>query len=299
MTKDRKYIDDLVSIIIPVYNSEDFLAETLDSVLRQTYRNWELLLVDDCSTDASAEIIRNYMKMDDRIHYIHLTANSGAAVARNTGLHASSGRYITYLDADDLWYPTKLERQLAFLQENNVSFSCCAYDKIEQDGTPLHKIVYMPSTMNYHQLLQNTIIQTVGVIVDTKYVDPALLEMPNVRRGQDFATWLQILRNGILFHGQPEVLASYRRVTTSLSSNKFRAVKRTWNVYRNIEQLSLPYAGWCLMGYAYHACIKRIYVGKYINKVTSLVTDMHQCLRQSLTFTSSDCIHPFPGKDLQ
>ena len=279
MTKERKYIDDLVSIIVPVYNSEAYLAETLDSVRRQTYCNWELLLVDDCSTDASAEIIQTYMEQDDRIRYIPLTTNSGAAVARNTGLQASKGRYIAYLDADDLWYPRKLERQLAFLQENNVYFSCCAYDKIEQDGTPLHKTVYMPRTMNYHQLLKNTIIQTVGVIVDTKYVDPALLEMPNVRRGQDFATWLQILRSGILFHGQPEVLASYRRVATSLSSNKFRAIKRTWHVYRNVEHLPLPYAMWCQMCYAYHACAKRIYVGKYVNKVTNLVTCVHHSLQ--------------------
>lgn len=271
MTNGRTFIEDLVSIIVPVYNSEEYLAETLDSVRRQTYCNWELLLVDDCSTDASAEIIRTYMEKDDRIRYIPLTVNSGAAVARNTGLHASNGRYIAYLDADDLWYPRKLERQLAFLQENNVCFSCCAYDKIEQDGTPLHKTIYMPNTMNYHQLLKNTIIQTVGVIVDTKYVDPALLEMPNVRRGQDFATWLQILRSGILFHGQPEVLASYRRVSTSLSSNKFRAIKRTWHVYRNVEHLPLPYAMWCQVCYAYHASVKRIYVGKYIKKVTNFV----------------------------
>lgn len=275
MTKQRNYIDDLVSIIVPVYNSEDFLAAAIESVRRQTYPNWELLLVDDCSTDASADIIRRYAERDDRIHYILLPTNSGAAVARNTGLHSSRGRFIAYLDADDLWYPRKLERQLAFLQENKVYFSCCAYDKIEQDGTPLYKSVYMPSTMNYHQLLKNTIIQTVGVIVDTKYVDPALLEMPNVRRGQDFATWLQILRSGILFHGQHEVLASYRRVATSLSANKFRSLKRTWHVYRNVEHLSLPYAVWCEISYAYHASIKRIYVGKYIKKLTDCAALLH------------------------
>lgn len=276
MLKERTYIDDLVSIIVPVYNSEEYLAETLDSVRRQTYHNWELLLVDDCSTDSSAEIIRQYMEKDDRIRYILLPTNGGAAVARNTGLEASNGRYIAYLDADDLWYPKKLERQLEFLRENNVAFSCCAYDKIEQDGTPLYKDVYMPATMNYHQLLKNTIIQTVGVIVDTKLVDPELLLMPNVRRGQDFATWLQILRSGVLFHGQHEVLASYRRVATSLSANKLRAFKRTWHVYRQVEHLSLPYSLWCQACYAYHACMKRIYVGKYINKLNDMVEFLQQ-----------------------
>ena len=280
MKNEREFIDGLVSIIVPVYNSEEYLAATMDSVLAQSYPNWELLLVDDCSTDASAEIIRGYMAQDDRIRYIPLTTNSGAAIARNTALEASRGRYIAYLDADDLWFPRKLERQITFLRENNVAFSCCAYEKIDQDGTSLQKIVWMPKTLNYHQYLKNTIIQTVGVIVDTKLVDPSLLVMPNVRRGQDCATWLQILKNGTLFHGQPEVLAAYRRVATSLSANKLRAFKRTWHIYRQVEHLSLPYAVWCQICYAYHACLKRVYLGKYIKKVTDLVELIPQAVHQ-------------------
>lgn len=276
MTNQREYIDGLVSIIVPVYNSEQYLKETMDSVLAQTYWNWEMLLVDDCSTDTSAEIIRSYLAQDDRIRYIPLTTNSGAAVARNTALEASRGRYIAYLDADDLWFPKKLERQIAFLQENNVAFSCCAYEKIAQDGTSLEKTVWMPKTLTYHQYLKNTIIQTVGVIVDTKHVDPSLLVMPNVRRGQDCATWLQILKNGTLFHGQPEILAAYRRVSTSLSANKLRAFKRTWHIYRRVEHLPLPYALWCQICYAYHACAKRIYLGKYLKKLTGLVDMLPQ-----------------------
>lgn len=264
MLKERTYEDKLVSIIVPVYNSEDYLAQTMDSVQQQTYPNWEMLLVDDCSTDASAEIIGEYARKDPRIRYIKLSENSGAAIARNTGLEAARGRYIAYLDADDLWFPQKLERQLDFLSRNNVGFSCCAYEKIEQDGSSLKKTVWMPKTMNYHQLLKNTIIQTVGVIVDTKLVDPNLLVMPNVRRGQDFATWLQILRSGILFVGQHEVLAAYRRVATSLSANKFRAFKRTWHVYRQVERLPLIYAGWCQFCYACNAARKRIYTKKYL-----------------------------------
>ena len=267
MLENREYVNELVSIIVPVYNSEAYLAQTIESVQQQTYPHWELLLVDDCSTDTSAAMIEAYAAQDERIHYIRLSENSGAAIARNTGLAASKGRYIAYLDADDLWFPQKLERQLAFLTQNNVSFSCCAYEKIEQDGSSLHKTVWMPKTMNYHQLLKNTIIQTVGVIVDTKLIDPTLLVMPDVRRGQDFATWLQILRSGILFHGQPEVLAAYRRVSTSLSANKFRAFKRTWHIYRQVEQLPFVYAVWCQVSYAYHACLKRIYAEKCLTAV--------------------------------
>ena len=263
MSDYREYIDGLVSIIVPVYNSEKYLAKAIDSVRGQTYRNWELLLVDDCSTDRSVAIVQEYVSNDPRVKHIQLASNSGAAVARNEGLKAARGRYIAYLDADDLWMSNKLERQIAFLTENNVSFSCCDYEKIDHDGTPLYKQVHMPSKMTYNQLLKNTIIQTVGVIIDTRHVDVALLEMPNVRRGQDYATWLQVLRSGVVFYGQNEVLAVYRRVPTSLSANKLKAMKRTWNVYRNLEHLSLPYAIWCQICHAYYASKKRIYIRKF------------------------------------
>ena len=256
----------LVSIITPVYNCEKYLPLTIESVQAQTYENWELILADDCTPDNSADIIAEYAKKDSRIKYIKLKENSGAAIARNEALEASKGRYIAYLDADDIWLPNKLERQLDFMEKNDVEFSCCDYEKIEADGTPLNKTVHMPKTITYNQLLSNTIIQTVGVIADLEKVDKKLLVMPNVRRGQDSATWLQMLRNGVKFTGQNEVLAQYRRVPQSLSANKLSAMKRTWYLYRGVEHLSLPKSVICLIGWAYHASIKRIYVGKFINK---------------------------------
>lgn len=252
---------DMVSVIVPVYKCERFISETIESVKKQTYCNWELLMVDDCSPDNSAQIIKEYAKECPHIRYIKLPQNSGAAVARNTGLSNARGRYIAYLDADDLWLPEKLERQLTFMQKNDVSFTCCDYEKIREDGTSLNKIVHMPKTISYEQLLRNTIIQTVGVVIDRQAVGDKLLEMPNVRRGQDSATWLQMLKNGVVFCGQNEVLAKYRVVTNSLSANKFQAMKRTWNIYRDIEHLSIPKSVWCLMGWAYHASLKRIYIG--------------------------------------
>ncbi|MCR4776461.1 MAG: glycosyltransferase [Saccharofermentans sp.] len=254
---------DLVSIITPVYKCEKYIAETIKSVQSQTYSNWELLLVDDCTPDNSPEIIQEFAKSDSRIRYIRLKENSGAAVARNEGLEASNGRFIAYLDADDIWLPEKLERQISFMKENNVQFSCCDYEKIEDDGTPLNKVVHMPKTITYEQLLRNTIIQTVGVIVDLDTVDKKLLVMPNIRRGQDSATWLQLLKNGVRFNGQNEVLAQYRRAPNSLSSNKFKAMQRTWKMYREVEKLSVPKSLWCLIGWAYHASIKRIYIKKH------------------------------------
>lgn len=253
---------DLISIITPVYMCEAYIERTMNSVLAQTYPNWEMLLVDDCSPDGSAEIIRSYAEKDPRFKYIKLDNNSGAAIARNVGLENAKGRYIAYLDADDIWLPQKLEKQIRFMEENDVQFSCCDYEKIEADDTPLNKVVHMPKTITYNQLLSNTIIQTVGVIVDLNKVDRKLLVMPNVRRGQDSATWLQMLRNGVKFTGQNEVLAQYRRVPQSLSANKFSAMKRTWYLYRGVEHLSLVKSCVCLAGWAYHASIKRIYVKK-------------------------------------
>ncbi len=256
----------LVSVITPVYNCEQYLNLTIESVLCQTYTNWEMILVDDCSPDNSAEIIRSYQQKDDRIRYVRLSENGGAAIARNKALEVSRGRYIAYLDADDIWLPEKLEKQIDFMTKNDVAFTCCDYEKIESDGTRLNKIIHMPKTMTYNQYLRNTIIQTVGVITDTEKFDRKLLIMPNVRRGQDAATWLQLLRNGVTFTGQNEVLAQYRRVPNSLSANKFSAMKRTWYLYRGVEKLSLPKSVFCMMGWAYHASMKRIYIKKYLKK---------------------------------
>lgn len=256
----------LVSIITPVYDCEKYIRKTIDSVLAQTYSNWELILADDCTPDNSAEIIAEYTEKDRRIKYIKLSQNGGAALARNAALEQAKGRYIAYLDADDIWFPSKLERQIDFMAKNNVVFTCCDYEKIEDDGTLLNKIVHMPKTITYEQLLRNTIIQTVGVIVDTDGVDRSLLVMPNVRRGQDSATWLQMLRNGVKFFGQNEVLAQYRRVPQSLSANKLNAMKRTWYLYRGVEKLSVPKSLWCLIGWAWHASLKRIYIGKFFRK---------------------------------
>ena len=253
---------DLVSIITPVYKCDKYIAEAIKSVQAQTYPNWELLLVDDCTPDSSPEIIREFAKDDPRIRYFRLQENSGAAVARNKALDEAKGRFITYLDADDVWLPEKIERQVAFMNENHIQFSCCDYEKIEADGTPLNKVIHMPKTITYDQLLRNTIIQIVGVIIDLDLVDRKLVVMPNVRRGQDTATWLQMLKNGVRFYGQNEVLAQYRRAPASLSANKFRAMQRTWKLFREVEKLPLLKSLWCMVGWAYHASLKRIYFKK-------------------------------------
>ena len=251
-----------VSIITPVYNCEKLLEKTIECVVNQTYKNWELLLVDDCSQDNSAEIAKKYADKDVRIKYFKLKENSGAAVARNTALNNSTGRFIAYLDSDDLWKKEKLEKQVNFMLKNNYAFTCTDYEKINEDGESLNKIVKIPKEVNYNLFLRNTIIQTVGVMVDTKLTGKELLQMPNIRRRQDAATWCQLLKNGFNCYEVPENLSYYRVVTNSLSSNKFKAIKMNWYWYRKIEKLPLWKTCYCFIGYAFNACKKRIYIKK-------------------------------------
>ena len=251
-----------VSIITPIYNCEKFLPKTIECVINQTYTDWEMLLVDDCSPDNSAEIIKKYAKDDNRIKYFKLDKNSGAAIARNKALEESNGRFIAYLDADDLWKPEKLEKQVEFMLKNNYPFTCTDYEKIDESCKSLNKIVKIPKKVNYNLFLRNTIIQTVGVMVDTKLTGKELLKMPNIRRRQDAATWCQLLKNGFDCYEVPENLSYYRVVKNSLSSNKFKAVKTNWYWYRKIEKLPLWKACYCFIGYAFNAVKKRIYIRK-------------------------------------
>lgn len=255
-------MDDLVSIITPVYNCEHLIEETIKSVISQTYNNWEMILVDDCSPDNSAYIIKKYSEKDNRIKYIKLQENSGAAVARNYALEKSQGRFIAYLDADDLWKPEKIEKQIKFMLDNNYAFTCTDYEKIDETGKSLNKVIRIPQKVNYNLFLRNTIIQTVGVMVDTKQTGKEVLVMPNIRRRQDAATWAQILKAGYNCYEVPENLSYYRVVANSLSSNKIKAIKMNWYWYRKIEKLPLWKTGYCFIGYSFNAVKKRIYFKK-------------------------------------
>lgn len=255
-------MEELVSIITPVYNCEKLLSKTIECVINQTYKNWEMLLVDDCTLDNSAKIIKEYIEKDNRIKYFKLDKNSGAAVARNRALKESKGRFIAFLDADDLWKVEKIEKQVNFMLNNNYAFTCTDYEKIDEEGNSLNKIIKIPHKVNYNLFLRNTIIQTVGVMVDTKLTGKEILQMPNIRRRQDAATWCQLLKSGFDCYECPENLSYYRVVKNSLSSNKLKAIKMNWYWYRKIEKLPLWKAVYCFIGYAFNAVKKRIYLKK-------------------------------------
>lgn len=251
-------VNELVSIITPVYNNSEFIKQTIESVQKQTYKNWEMIIVDDCSTDRTPELIKKISQKDDRIKYIKLENNSGAAIARNKALSESRGRFIAYLDADDLWKKNKIQNQIDFMLAHDYAFVCSNYEKIDVNNKIL-KQVKIPKEINYKLFLRNTIIQTVGVMIDSRKTGRELLIMPNVRRRQDAATWCQLLKSGFNCYGVPEFLSYYRVVPKSLSSNKIKAMKGTWFLYRKIEKLSLVNACFCFLGYAINAVKKRIY----------------------------------------
>ena len=225
---------DLVSIIVPVYNAERFLDDTINTVLNQTYENWELLLINDCSKDNSKKIASKYLS--DKIKWIDIEKNSGAALTRNKGIELSTGRYICFLDADDLWEKEKLEKQINFMNETDSAFSFTGYEFADENGKPNGKKVFVPSTINYSQALKNTTIWTSTVMFDMSKLSKEDVYMPNVK-SEDTACWWKVLKNIDFAYGLNEVLSFYRRTHGTLSSNKIEAIKRIWNLYRNVEKI--------------------------------------------------------------
>lgn len=246
----------LVSIVTPVYKAEKYIKETIQSVLNQTYENFELILIDDCSPDNSAIVIKDIAKKDSRIKYVKLEKNSGAAVARNKGIELAQGRYIAFIDSDDKWYPEKLDKQINFMEDNKVAFTYTKFEMINDDGSLKNEAAKLPEKLNYKGLLKNTAIACSTVVIDRKLIGD--FNMPLVRKGQDTATWLKILRNYEYAYLVNQTLNQYRLVEGSLSSNKIQAIQRTWNTYRNIEQLSLISALYYLSHSLVNAFLRRI-----------------------------------------
>ncbi|MDA0890506.1 MAG: glycosyltransferase family 2 protein [Bacteroidetes bacterium] len=249
-------MNSLVSIITPCYNSSKFIEDCINSVLAQTYTNWEMIIVDDFSTDNSKEKITVLSENDTRIKTIFLDKNIGAAKARNIAISKAKGKYIAFLDSDDLWTPTKLEDQIYFMQEKNIAFSYTTYQSISEDGNKLFSVVKATSIMTYSSYLKNTIIGCLTVVIDREKTGN--FEMPNIRSSHDMALWLLIMKRGFPGYGLDENLAKYRFVSNSNTSSKLRAAKDVWKVYREIEKLSFFYSTWCFLNYTFNAIKKRI-----------------------------------------
>ena len=249
-------IEGLVSIIMPSYNAARFIGESINSVLLQTYSNWELLIVDDCSKDNSVEVVRKFANIDKRVVLFSLEKNVGAAAARNVAIEHAQGQYIAFLDSDDVWDEYKLEKQLAFMKQYSYVFTFSNYYVMEENGKKTENIVKVPSSLSYHQYLRNTIIGCLTVIIDRQQTGD--FKMPLIKSSHDMALWLLIMKRGFKAYGLKDVLAGYRLFSTSNTAKKWKAAKDVWKVYREIEGLSVLYAAYCFCGYAINAVLKRI-----------------------------------------
>lgn len=242
-------MQELVSIITPLYNAEKFIEETIGSVLNQTYKNWEMIIVDDCSTDRSPAIVDSYAKKDSRVRLIKLEENSGAAIARNTAIQHAQGRYIAFLDSDDLWTPDKLEEQIAFMKGKDIALSFTSYIKMDEDGIEKGQ-VHVPKQVSYSQLLKSNVIGCLTAIYDVKKIGKVTL--PNIRKRQDHALWLKILKEHTQYaYGLNKPLARYRLREDSISSNKLQAASYQWKLYRDIERLDILKSIYYFIHYAY------------------------------------------------
>lgn len=229
-------IDGLVSIIMPAYNAEKYISESIKSVLAQTYRNWELIVVDDCSNDGTINIIKQYQMLDNRIRVIYLKCNAGVANARNVGMELAQGRYIAFLDSDDLWLDIKLEEQIRFMQQNQIYFSFSQYRRFTDKNKG--RIIDALPCVNYQKALYGNPIGCLTVCLDRRFIREFKFSK---QRHEDYIAWLNILKNNnICAYGIPKTLALYRvGNSNSLSSNKMKSMLWTWNVYRKSQNLSI------------------------------------------------------------
>ncbi|MBN9654997.1 glycosyltransferase family 2 protein [Halobacillus sp. GSS1] len=244
-----------VSVITPSYNSAHFILETIESVQSQTYTNWEMIIVDDCSNDHSVELIEAKQSADERIKFIKLTRNSGPAYARNQAILAAEGRYLAFLDSDDCWLPEKLEKQISFMHKNDYSFSYTAYRIMREEGELTEIVFHMPSQITYKDLLKNTAIGTLTVVLNQEKI--GTVKMPLYRDcSEDYGLWMSILSQGITAYGLNEELALYRKCNESLSSNKWKSARKTWNTYRKVGRSNLPSTMWYFLNYSVRAVKK-------------------------------------------
>jgi len=235
---------------------EKYISDAIISVQKQTFPHWELLIVDDASTDGTTAIIDSHCQKDERIRFIKKQHHSGIADSRNQCIALAQGRYLAFLDSDDIWHPKKLETQLRFMKEKKIGFSYSSYGCIDENGRPLQKNVKAVNVLNYESYLRNTIIGCSTVMVDKSLVGDVVV--PNYRTSEDTATWLDILKKGLLAYPIEESLVSYRIRRNSASSNKLKAAFDLWKVYRQHEKLPFFKALRYFLSYAYNAIKKRL-----------------------------------------
>jgi len=246
-----------VSVITPNYNSADFISEAIQSVIAQSFKDWEMIVVDDCSTDNSVEIINDIVRNHPKIRFIQLTDNVGAAKSRNIALNEASGRFIAFLDSDDVWHPDKLTKQVGFMLENNVGISFTSYEPIDQFGKRKSSIIHSESRLTQSDYLKNTIIGFSTSMIDTLIVGRDF-RMRDMRVRQDASLWISLLGKGFVAEGLDVVLSQYRVHKGSISSNKLKSSALTWTLYYRIHKLGFFRSVYYFLWYVFSAVKKRL-----------------------------------------
>ena len=232
----KKYITGMVSVITPLYNAEKYIKETIYSVLNQTYKDIEMILIDDCSTDDSAKKIKELCEQHSEIVYFKQIENLGAGIARNKALEMARGQYVAFLDSDDLWMPDKIEKQIQLMKKKGSPFSYTAIEMVDENGGTIKEKRNVQECCDYNYLLRNTLIATSTVVIDRDMLGDFRMSLR--RGGQDYATWLGLLRTGIVANGLNENLVKYRIRSNSLSSNKLKSIKQIWEIQTQDEKIN-------------------------------------------------------------
>lgn len=225
-----------VSIVMPYYNSAKYIKETINSIIAQTYEDWELIIVDDCSSDSDTKSVLEYVStMDRRIRVKRTIVNGGAGNARNIAIAEAQGRYLAFCDSDDWWYPTKLEEQIRFMEENNYPFTCTWYEDANEELKPYYT-VRQEDKQTYQSMLSGCNVGTPGVMIDTQVLGKK--QMPNLRRAEDWGLWMMYLRDTDYLITYPKALWKYRHVPGSETSNKWKQMNAVVAMYRQVLEMS-------------------------------------------------------------
>ena len=247
-------MDNLVSVIMPAHNAAKTIVDSIESVISQTYKDWELLVIDDCSSDNTVSIVSAYVKKDNRIKLLQTDKSLGKPFyPRNVGIEAATGRYIAFLDSDDIWLPTKLEHQITLFYTKNVAIVFSYYSKMGENGELWNSVIKSPAVVNYNRLLHGDCIGNLTGIYDTQKCGKVLQEEI---RHEDYLMWLEILKKGFVALNTNTCEAFYRIQKKSDSSNKFKAIQWQWIILRNELKLPFIFAIKCFCTYAISGLLK-------------------------------------------
>lgn len=246
----------LVSVIMPMHNSERFVGEAIESVMAQTYHDWELLVVDDNSTDNSYNVAKEYADKDSRIRVLRNDNPIGIPSApRNAGINKAKGRYIAFLDSDDMWFPQTLEQQLPLFRDRRVAIVFANYEKFDENGDRHNRIVNAPEMATYKSLLKGNVIGNLTGVYDRKKVGTVTMQHTH---HEDYVMWLSILKKGFIAKNTCTTLGAYRLRESSVSARKLTVSTWQWHVYRKIEHLSLLSSIYNFVFYAFKGSAKRM-----------------------------------------